>query len=233
MNKDEKKRGKKIIWSVSISAAVILGAWILIRITNIYNIYTIPTTSCSPTFEPGQIISASILKPYHKGDYVCFKSKTTYFYSEDIYVSQLIATEGDTLEIKSGIAYINGKLADDTTKLKFSWIRNDLNVNLISAEFEKYMSEEIYPVPDSGYCVQHMTIQKAKQYGAQRMCLPKEYIEPERSFIGSNNWNRDWMGPYIIPKDHVFLLGCNRDNSLDCRYRGPIPEKDIVATVLK
>ena len=233
MNQDKNKRGKKIIWSVSISAAVILGAWILIRITNIYNIYTIPTTACSPMFEPGQIISASNLKTYHKGDYVCFKSKTLYFYSEDIYVSQLIATEGDTLEIKSGIAYINGKLADDTTKLKFSWIRNDLDVHLISAVFEKYPGEEIYPIPDSGYCIQLMTFENARKVGARRKIIPVDQREGENSFIATNNWNRDWMGPYIIPEDHVFLLGCNRDNSLDCRYRGPIPEKDIVATVLK
>jgi signal peptidase I len=37
--------------------------------------------------------------------------------------------------------------------------------------------------------------------------------------------------PFRIPKDSYFILGDNRDNSLDGRYRGPVPQELIWGTV--
>jgi signal peptidase I len=44
--------------------------------------------------------------------------------------------------------------------------------------------------------------------------------------------NRDWFGPYTLAADEYWMMGDNRDNSLDSRYFGPVKAEALRGTPL-
>ena len=66
---------------------------------------------------------------------------------------------------------------------------------------------------------------------------PKGEAEPV--VPGQPNWtrdhklgNRDWFGPYTLASDEYWMMGDNRDNSLDSRYFGPVKAEALRGTPL-
>jgi signal peptidase I len=44
--------------------------------------------------------------------------------------------------------------------------------------------------------------------------------------------NRDNFGPYVVPPDHYFMMGDNRDNSYDSRYWGPVAKELVLGEAM-
>ena len=110
-----------------------------------------------------------------RGDILVFK------YPEDEsldFIKRVIGIEGDVIEIKNDILYVNGGKID-------------------SKYVSKYNDNDI-----SG----------ADQY--------EELLGENKHYILDQFVNYEDFGPVTVPKNTVFVMGDNRDNSKDSRYWG-------------
>lgn len=79
-----------------------------------------------------------------------------------------------------------------------------------------YVNGEFVPYPPN-YKVNNFTMQPGQ---------PEPGIKP----VGAGN--KDNYGPVVVPQKHYFMLGDHRDNSLDSRYWGFLPEENIVGEAM-
>lgn len=164
MNQNLKKQMKEIFsWIVTIALAIVAAMLI-----NEYVITKagVPTGSMEHTIEVGDCIMgfrlAYVFSDPERGDIVIFPSTDN---PETTYVKRIIGLPGETVEIKNGAVYIDGKPIKET-----------------------YLKEPMHG----------------------------EY------------------GPYVVPEGCYFMLGDNRNSSLDSRkWKNTfLKEENIIAKVL-
>ncbi|MCX7845699.1 MAG: signal peptidase I [Dictyoglomaceae bacterium] len=130
----------------------------------ILQISYIPTGSMIPTLNDGEAVLV-VRIPYYfrepeRGEIIVFKYPLD---TSKEYVKRLIGLPGDTVEIKQGNVYVNGKLLEEN--------------------YVKRKSDDNY-------------------------------------------------GPVKVPKDSYFVLGDNRPVSVDSRYWGFVPKKNLVGKAI-
>lgn len=108
------------------------------------------------------------------------------------YIKRCIAKGGQTVEIKDGNVYIDGKPEGILEKIR-----------------QTFDPEEGMNVVTSKVISSH-----------NRTYLIQQYTD--------NQYKQSEFGPIVVPQDHYFVLGDNRDNSADSRTWGFVPEKNII-----
>lgn len=195
-------------------------------------------------FEPFNIPSGSMIPTLLVGDYL-FVSKYTYGYSKysmplapplfsgrifgdlphrgDVavfkfprdnatdYIKRIVGLPGDRIQVRQGVLYINGEQAPRTPEGTF--IAKDQGIR---TELRQY--RETLP---GG--VKH-DILKATD-GVENARRPD--FDPTREFDPNNT------PEYLVPPDHVFAMGDNRDMSSDSRFMnssgvGFVPVENLV-----
>jgi len=112
------------------------------------------------------------------------------------YIKRCMALEGQTVEVRRGEVFIDGKPEGKSEFIK-----------------REYDAAE-------GHYVLHYRITKdnGKSY------VIRHYDDFNRDF--------DNYGPVTVPKDHLFAMGDNRDNSADSRVWGFLPRENLVGQAL-
>jgi len=175
---------KSIAWeNIKFITGTIL--MVIFVMTSVGQAYKVPSGSMEDTLLIGDFIIANkvvygsklpfinyrlpAIKDPQPGDIIIFRWPGD---GQTPYVKRCVAIEGQRIELRDKLLYVDGKRVDDSPDAK-------------------HIDSRIIP----------------------------------RSMAGDNS--RDNWGPYIVPKDHIFMMGDNRDNSYDSRFWGPV-HKDLI-----
>lgn len=174
--KDRKRLLKEYVEAIvtALILALIIRAYIV-------QAFKIPSGSMIPTLLVGDHILVNkfiygtkipftdkkifVFKKPEKGDIIVFKFPEN---PRKDFIKRVIATEGDVIEERNKVVYVNGKALEEP--------------------YARHVDQYLRP----------------------------GMIDP-----------RDNFGPVKVPKDKVFVMGDNRDQSYDSRYWGFVDIKDI------
>ena len=211
---------------------ILLALYSLTSLFGIFKIYTNSTVANEPNLKLGSKFVVSNLATPKNGDYISYRFNDPVF-GKHSRVHRLCGMSNDTVEIKNGVVYLNGKNMDTAYPLMHYY-------QTTIREYETIRQKE--NIPDTNFMqlidsnILHTTLEDAvaQKYGltSNRVMEEKGKVNQPIASVFKQNWNKDNFGPLKIPQGKIFLLGDNRDYSEDSRYIGLINEADILGVVI-
>ncbi len=230
----EAKPDAKSEWADFTKFLVKLAIFVLIFRSFIYSPFNIPSESMQPRLVNGDYLLVSkwsygysryslpfsvplipgriFASEPDAGDVVVFKAPPN---SNQDYIKRVIGLPGDTVQMQNGQLYLNGNAIPKKRIEDFIIAVSD-NTTCNEERFED--------VDENGDAI--------CRYPQYRETLPngKSYNVLDLRASGA-----DSTPPIIVPEGHMFLMGDNRDNSLDSRFPavegqgiGIVPQANLV-----
>ena len=169
---------------------------------------------------PGRVLAS---QP-ERGDVVIFKAPPT---NDVDYIKRVIGLPGDTVRMVRGTLHLNGKPLPKVRVADFV-ISVSPNTHCLSSDATGSSEFEVTEADGTQTC----------HYPQYRETLPggKSY-----NVLDLGYRPQDDTPPVVVPEGHMFMMGDNRDNSMDSRFPamkgagiGLVPQENLVgrATVM-
>lgn len=221
---------KKVI-KVTIALVIIYQ---LLGVTGVFKVCHNPTTANEPNIKMNSYtIASNLVEPKNK-DFICYNFEDE-FLGKHIRVHRLLGREGDVIEIKKGVFYINNINVDKDISLMHLYTFPIESVGKLTK------MPEILESPSSRINNQEKRLEvileddfvKIGNMKSERLIEKKGYVNKEVQSYYNKSWNKDNFGPLKVPKGKVFVMGDNRDFTIDSRTIGLIDTSDIVGVMIK
>ncbi|HAS8541016.1 TPA: signal peptidase I [Vibrio vulnificus] len=210
-------------FNIELSLVVLLLGLFAVR-SSLLNTYDIPSGSMEPTFQIGDryislqaqynlrapIIDKAIVSTgdVERGDVVTFLETD----SNSRYIKRVIAISGDEVELKGFQISINGE---------------PIATEKVSETEDTVFFKE--SIGDNEYLVKYSkSFSKLTNLANERSIEDVHaIIDDKTAFLRSGRW--------VVPEGQVFVMGDNRDNSLDSRFLSYtfVNERDIIGKAFR
>jgi signal peptidase I len=191
--------------------------------------FRIPSASMMPTLQSGDLILVNkftwgLRMPVYntklldvnlpqRGDVIVFRFPPNE--SQD-YIKRVVALPGDTLEYNNKVLSINGKVL--ATKALPDVLDETGEASGDKMAYVKQIAESLPRADGTAY--EHLLFNTPSRSSA--ISGARMHSHPDAC-----NYLADGI-KCTVPAGHYFAMGDNRDNSLDSRYWGFVPERNIV-----
>lgn len=221
----------KTLKILSIIFAVFFAVWAVGQYTGMLRLYSIPVITNYPSLQLGDhVISSNLVAP-KRFDFICY-SATSPEYQNEIWVHRVCGIEGDIVEIKNGVLFVNGRNADSGLPLAHDYNihvddfdRLNLAEQIREEDFYQYTTDSV-----ATYLPDYMVSKNSLR--AKRVVRPKEPDKFIDSIYSSSGWSVDHFGPVTVPKNKYFVLGDNRNRANDSRFTGFIKKSNLIGTLV-
>ena len=204
-------------WWTTLLCVIAVYSSVFVTKTFFYDLYAIPAASMSPALNPGDhvVVSKHGFGNYSYAGIAVWQSKPTRTVQRgDIIVFK--KPENETTD------FIKRVIAGPGDKIYYQHKRLYLTRACDGClEYELIDNVEIENTAASGISQYLETLDGQKFLIQQNMAKP-DLIQHYFRQQGMRS------GEWLVPAGHYFVMGDNRDNSLDSRYWGFVPEQNIV-----
>ncbi len=236
-------------WNVPV-AFLVANAVVFGGIKTVAESFRIPASSMTPTLEIGDHVLVNKLRDgADRGDVIVFVQPCE---PERHYIKRVIATSGDTVEVRCTRLYLNGVAVEESlveANATYSDIRYGEGDEMYDVPVSRYR-ESIPRAPKSAESISFEVfhregrttdVEDPHDFPNAEERLPSCAIDygpvsnQPNGTIVSTGVTTNACAPthhFLVPPGSVFVMGDNRENSNDSRYWGVVPVENIVGRAI-